>query len=99
MPPGVTGLAQVNLPPDVDHESVRRKLAFDLYYAANAGPWLDLRILAGTALLLAGVEPATLARLLGLRPGRLAGLAGGDGARPRDAAGNAPRSVAAQGEF
>ncbi len=31
--PGVTGLAQVQLPPDSDLASVRRKLACDLYYA------------------------------------------------------------------
>ena len=30
--PGVTGLAQVQLAPDTDFESVRRKLAYDLYY-------------------------------------------------------------------
>ena len=78
VPPGLTGLAQVNLPPDVDHDSVRRKLAFDLHYAERIGPWLDLRILLGTGLMFLGVAPATLARLLGLRPGRLARVAEGD---------------------
>jgi lipopolysaccharide/colanic/teichoic acid biosynthesis glycosyltransferase len=48
--PGVTGLAQVQLPPDVDLESVRRKLACDLYYINRVSPWLDLRIMMGTAL-------------------------------------------------
>jgi lipopolysaccharide/colanic/teichoic acid biosynthesis glycosyltransferase len=43
--PGVTGLAQVQLPPDTDLDSVRRKLAHDLYYIEHLGPWLDLRIL------------------------------------------------------
>jgi lipopolysaccharide/colanic/teichoic acid biosynthesis glycosyltransferase len=53
--PGVTGLAQIQLPADTDLESVRRKLAYDLYYVRNMGPWLDLRILAGTALKVFGV--------------------------------------------
>ena len=30
--PGITGLAQLNLPPDTDLDSVRRKLALDLEY-------------------------------------------------------------------
>jgi lipopolysaccharide/colanic/teichoic acid biosynthesis glycosyltransferase len=46
--PGLTGLAQVHLPPDSDLESVRRKLAFDLYYIRRRALWLDLRILAAT---------------------------------------------------
>lgn len=47
--PGITGLAQVNLPPASDVASVRRKLAHDLYYLYQANPWLDLRILICTA--------------------------------------------------
>ncbi len=43
--PGVTGLAQLNLPPDSDLNSVRRKLVLDLQYIEQAGLWLDLRIL------------------------------------------------------
>jgi lipopolysaccharide/colanic/teichoic acid biosynthesis glycosyltransferase len=46
--PGITGLAQVHLPPDTDVESVRRKLAYDLYYIQNMNVWLDVRILAAT---------------------------------------------------
>src|SRR5205807_1806996 len=53
--PGVTGLAQIQLPADTDIDSVRRKLAYDLYYVRYMGPWLDLRILAGTALKVFGV--------------------------------------------
>jgi lipopolysaccharide/colanic/teichoic acid biosynthesis glycosyltransferase len=48
--PGVTGLAQVQLPPDTDLESVRRKLACDLYYIQRVSAWLDLRIMIGTGL-------------------------------------------------
>jgi lipopolysaccharide/colanic/teichoic acid biosynthesis glycosyltransferase len=64
--PGVTGLAQVNLPPDTDHDSVRRKLVYDLAYVENLGPWLDLRILAATGLFLLGVPFAASSRAFGL---------------------------------
>jgi lipopolysaccharide/colanic/teichoic acid biosynthesis glycosyltransferase len=50
--PGVTGLAQVQLPADTDLSSVRRKLKCDLYYVRNVGPLLDLQILLATALYL-----------------------------------------------
>jgi lipopolysaccharide/colanic/teichoic acid biosynthesis glycosyltransferase len=46
--PGITGLAQLNLPPDSDVNSVRRKLHLDVRYIKEAGLWLDLRILLGT---------------------------------------------------
>jgi lipopolysaccharide/colanic/teichoic acid biosynthesis glycosyltransferase len=47
--PGITGLAQVQLPPDIDLASVRRKLAHDLYYMRQKSFWLDLRIMLATA--------------------------------------------------
>jgi lipopolysaccharide/colanic/teichoic acid biosynthesis glycosyltransferase len=53
--PGVTGLAQIQLPPDTDIESVRRKLAYDLYYLREASLSLDLKIMMATALKVAGV--------------------------------------------
>ena len=49
VPPGITGLAQVNLPPDSDLQSVARKLAVDHRYIREAGIWLDLRIFLATA--------------------------------------------------
>jgi lipopolysaccharide/colanic/teichoic acid biosynthesis glycosyltransferase len=49
VPPGVTGLAQLNLPPDSDVNSVRRKLVLDTQYIQNASLFLDARILACTA--------------------------------------------------
>jgi lipopolysaccharide/colanic/teichoic acid biosynthesis glycosyltransferase len=52
--PGLTGLAQVQLPPDTDLESVRRKLACDLFYVRHASLWLDLRLLVTTAFYLVG---------------------------------------------
>jgi lipopolysaccharide/colanic/teichoic acid biosynthesis glycosyltransferase len=64
--PGVTGLAQVKLPPDTDIDSVRRKLAHDLYYIERLSLWLDLRLLAGTALYAAGVDPQLTGRLIGV---------------------------------
>lgn len=53
--PGVTGLAQVQLPPDSDLASVRRKLAYDLLYINRLSPWLDLRILCCTAFYAVGI--------------------------------------------
>ncbi len=53
--PGVTGLAQLQLPPDVDLESVRKKLICDLYYVQNVSAGLDLRLLVGTAFYALGV--------------------------------------------
>jgi lipopolysaccharide/colanic/teichoic acid biosynthesis glycosyltransferase len=52
--PGLTGLAQVQLPPDTDLESVRRKLACDLFYARKLGLWLDLRLIFVTGFYLLG---------------------------------------------
>jgi lipopolysaccharide/colanic/teichoic acid biosynthesis glycosyltransferase len=53
--PGITGLAQVQLPPDTDLMSVRRKLAYDLYYIRNLDAWLDLRLVLCTGLSLFGI--------------------------------------------
>jgi len=50
IPPGLTGLAQVQLPPHTDVASVRRKLACDLYYLTRQDLWLDLRLILSTAL-------------------------------------------------
>jgi lipopolysaccharide/colanic/teichoic acid biosynthesis glycosyltransferase len=48
--PGVTGLAQIQLPADTDLESVRHKLALDLVYIQKRTCWLDIRIAVGTLL-------------------------------------------------
>jgi lipopolysaccharide/colanic/teichoic acid biosynthesis glycosyltransferase len=61
--PGVTGLAQVHLPGDTDVDSVRRKLAYDLYYIEQLSPWLDLRILFCTVLYAVGI-PFRISRKL-----------------------------------
>lgn len=48
--PGITGLAQVNLPPDSGTLSVRRKVRLDVEYIRTAGRLLDFQILVCTAL-------------------------------------------------
>jgi lipopolysaccharide/colanic/teichoic acid biosynthesis glycosyltransferase len=53
--PGITGLAQVHLPPDINLDGVRKKLVCDLHYIEHFGLWLDLRILLCTGLLFVGV--------------------------------------------
>jgi len=53
--PGVTGLAQVQLPADSDLDSVRRKLQQDLYYVRACGPWLDFRLVCCTACRMLGI--------------------------------------------
>jgi lipopolysaccharide/colanic/teichoic acid biosynthesis glycosyltransferase len=64
--PGITGLAQVQLPADTDLGSVRRKLAYDLYYLRHQGPWLDFQVLVCTACKLLGIPFAVPQRLLGV---------------------------------
>ena len=64
--PGVTGLAQVQLPPDTDLGSVRRKLAYDLYYIRYRSLWLDLRLIACTAVHMAGVPYRALRSLFSM---------------------------------
>lgn len=61
--PGVTGLAQIQLPADTDLASVGRKLAVDLYYVNRRTLWLDLRIILGTACTVLGI-PFPVPRLL-----------------------------------
>jgi lipopolysaccharide/colanic/teichoic acid biosynthesis glycosyltransferase len=60
--PGVTGLAQVQLPADSDVDSVRRKLAYDLYYVQRMNLWLDIRLFICTGFYAVGVPYSRLAR-------------------------------------
>lgn len=64
--PGITGLAQVNLPPDTDLTSVRKKLLLDEEYVATASFWLDFRIVLATLLRLVGVRGGRAVQVLGL---------------------------------
>ncbi len=61
--PGITGLAQLNLPPDSNLESVKCKVALDLEYVERGGPYLDARLFL-----------CTFARLFKLPALRLTGL-------------------------
>ena len=47
--PGITGWAQINYPYGANIEDARQKLEYDLYYAKNYTPFLDLLILLQTA--------------------------------------------------
>jgi hypothetical protein len=53
----------VQLPPDTDLNSVRLKLAYDLYYVQRVSPWMDLRLLCCTAFRVAGVPYGTLRKM------------------------------------
>jgi len=64
--PGLTGLAQIQLPPDTDLNSVRRKLALDRVYVSRRSLWLDFRIYLATACYLLGVSFSTLRRWFAL---------------------------------
>jgi len=46
--PGVTGYAQLNLPPDSEVADVKRKISLDFEYIENASFWFDLVIMLGT---------------------------------------------------
>ncbi len=64
--PGVTGLAQVQLPADTDLASVRKKLAYDLYYIRHISFWLDARLIACTVVHCFGVPFHVLCRLFNM---------------------------------
>ena len=50
--PGITGLAQLRLPPDLAEDDVSEKIKYDIFYILHRGPWLDVKIAAGTVILL-----------------------------------------------
>jgi lipopolysaccharide/colanic/teichoic acid biosynthesis glycosyltransferase len=54
--PGITGFAQIHLPPDSCVRSVKNKLVYDLFYIRNRSMWFE-----------AGIALATLMKLFGLR--------------------------------
>jgi lipopolysaccharide/colanic/teichoic acid biosynthesis glycosyltransferase len=64
--PGITGLAQINLPPDTDLVSVQRKVALDCEYIERGGPWLDARLMLCTFLRLFKLPEGWLQQLLAL---------------------------------
>lgn len=64
--PGITGLAQIQLPPDEDVSGVSDKVAYDVYYVHRSNAWLDLRIVAGTGMKVLGVPFQTIRTMLQL---------------------------------
>lgn len=62
--PGVTGLAQVNLPPDETFDCVQKKVLVDRFYIQNANLFLDAKLLAATLLRCFGLRYHTGAKLL-----------------------------------
>jgi hypothetical protein len=69
--PGISGLAQVQLPPDTDLGSVRLKLAYDLYYVQHFSFWLDLRLMLATAIHVLALPFAVSRRLLAVPSGAM----------------------------
>jgi lipopolysaccharide/colanic/teichoic acid biosynthesis glycosyltransferase len=65
--PGVTGLAQINLPPDETIDCVRKKLQLDCAYIREAGFAFDLRILICTSLRMIGIRHGRAALWLGVK--------------------------------
>lgn len=64
--PGLTGLAQLLQGPDVDLETVRRKLDCDRYYIEHRGWALDGKILLATPLRMIGLPSRVLVSLFRL---------------------------------
>ncbi len=65
--PGITGLAQINLPPDTNVDSVRKKLVLDLEYVQHAGVAFDARMFLCTLVRLCGLPGDWAMRLFGLQ--------------------------------
>ena len=64
--PGITGLAQINLPPDESIFCVQRKLLLDRQYAEKSNINLDLRIYLCTLVRFLGIRSTTITKLLGV---------------------------------
>jgi hypothetical protein len=62
--PGITGWAQINYPYGASIEDSRHKLEYDLYYAKNYTPFLDLLILLQTLRVVLWHEGSALMHLL-----------------------------------
>jgi lipopolysaccharide/colanic/teichoic acid biosynthesis glycosyltransferase len=54
--PGITGFAQIHLPPDTCVRSVKNKLAYDLYYIRHRTAGMELFVLFATALKMFGLK-------------------------------------------
>jgi len=58
--PGLSGFAQLQLPPDSDLASVRAKLAYDLYYVQNMSLLFDMAVYFGTVAKVLGLSPEAI---------------------------------------
>jgi lipopolysaccharide/colanic/teichoic acid biosynthesis glycosyltransferase len=65
--PGVTGLAQINLPADDSIDSVRMKQCLDMQYIENCSPLIDFGIMACTALKAVGILSPSVTKLFGVK--------------------------------
>ena len=65
--PGVTGLAQINLPSDQTVEDAARKQQLDIEYIQTANWWLDVRAVMVAALRVFGFRSEVLVGLFGLK--------------------------------
>lgn len=54
--PGISGFAQIHLPPDSNILTVHNKLIYDRYYISRMGLWFDFTILVGTAMKVVGLR-------------------------------------------
>jgi len=54
--PGITGFAQIHLPPDSCVRSVKNKLAYDLFYVRHRSAQMEVGILLATGLKLLGLR-------------------------------------------
>lgn len=54
--PGITGFAQVHLPPDTCVRSVKNKVAYDRFYLLRTGPRMEAAVLLFTALKVVGLQ-------------------------------------------
>jgi lipopolysaccharide/colanic/teichoic acid biosynthesis glycosyltransferase len=94
--PGITGLAQIHLPPDTDLASVRNKLVLDLHYIERGNLWLDVRLMLCTALRIVKVHESFLTRVLGLRRPEHFGLLEAAGRTSSGAAEATPETILTQ---
>ncbi|HEY1922086.1 MAG TPA: sugar transferase [Tepidisphaeraceae bacterium] len=62
--PGLTGLAQLRVPADVDIANIPHKLSQDIYYLNHQSPLFDLRILISTAFHFIGGGCACMSKIL-----------------------------------
>lgn len=53
--PGISGEAQIHLPPDTCLENVRQKLVYDRNYIQNLSLWVDVKIIVCTILKMFGL--------------------------------------------